>query len=763
MARKIPHLDDYGIVKYNDFTFPPALNATAKLEPVYDDSRRGLMYVKYQIRIEFIICLDDVGELGEPSAEAAEYKPDVNSPSHNSTGPSSGHPLMTKGTIDPQMAFLRRRLMQPGRHLVIRDVGLGYDLNVNDPSQPTDGLNDVAWGPKPINLTWESIASNRAARLVWEVELALPECEDYGSRRKEEVGAWGASAGALPVEVTQVVYNQSWDIDVYGKTTKQYQAILQIRGYVDVNNLTNVLRSSDGYRQYFEPPIKNGYIRNRQYQLNDDKTRLTINITDTQHSSDFPLPPATPDIDVDYSISGGIKGHSVFAGGGWTGWQIWQAKLSGRMVLAKGFDPKYRRIYPYYMFLLIIRSRFTFIEKGDTSPGGGGFETTYDQFGGGNYQVNASVGKGVVSLPVSFEMGESVFGMEFTFSFQWEVLNLAGRAAPFYLRFGCPPNVRMEDQYLPNPTKMWTWNDWKESMYWDRDNNGWRFARALRVPNPPNPSTGMAAPGWRWLYLIQDWDIKRAPFSMSGADNLRFEGDAKMEPCQDTPDFWYKIQEGTFSGVPVREYSEVMATQVDNDRNVISCDSRMEIDSQSNVYSHAPLDNPDDPTTIGMYQDGNTEQGGSVNKALDSGSGRIPEGVGTGAASPGNTKGDSRMSQDPVSFDIKAGDKRDVKLQSMGPPSYTVRCTGEAVTTGLPFNAPRTMRWGEAYAVIQKKKVETARTCRGEVELWKTRWDITYLVSGSPNGFAAPRNPSNLAHNVSQIGTHSSTAFRRDV
>ena len=758
MTRKIAHKIDYGIVKYNDFIFPPALNATAKLEPVYDDSRRGLMYVKYQIRIEFIVCLDDVGAMGEPSAEQAEYKPNSASPSSNADGPSSGSSA-TKGSIDPQVAYLRRRLMQPGRHLVMRDVGLGYDLNVNDPSQPTSDLHDVAWGPKPINLTWESIASNRAARIVWEVEVALPECEEYGSRAKEGIPAifnTPEAGGALPVEVTQVVYNQSWDIDMYGKTTKQYQAILQIRGYVDVANLTNALRSSDEYRKYFEPPVKNGYIRNRQYQLNDDKTRLTINITDTQHSSDFALPPGTPEIDVDYSISSGIKGGSVFAGGGFTGWQIWQAKLSGRMTLAKGFDPQYRRIYPYYVFLLIIRSRFIFMRKGDSPGDTSNTETTYDQFGGGNYQVSAS-DKAVVSLPVSLELGESIFGMEFTFNFQWEVLNIAGRAAPFFLRFGCPPNVQAEHQYTSSPTKFWTWSDWKESMYWNGDNEGWRFHRALKVPLPPS-ADGTAQSGTRWLTLIKDWGIKRAPFSMSGADNLRFEGDAKMEPCQPTPDFWYAIREGTFSGVPVKEYSEVMASQVDNNARVISVKSNMEVIEEGQTYSHVPLDNPDKPTTIGAYQDGNSEQQGSYNNAM-----RVPLGPGTGRGGAGRKQGDGSSSQDPVTFEINPGDERDVKLQSLGPASYKVRATGESITTGLPMNAPRTMRWGEGYAVIQKKRVETSRTCRGEVELWKTRWDITYLITASPNGFAAPNNPSGLIHNTSQVGTKSSTAFRNYV
>ena len=453
MARLIPHLDDYGIVKYNGFIFPPALSASAKAEPIYDDSGRGLMYVRYQIKIEFLICLDDVAELGESSAEAATYKPDVNSPSSNFDGPVTGHPSMTKGTIDPQMAYLRRRLMQPGRHLQMRDVGLGYDININDPNEPAPtGLYDVSWGPKPINLMWESIASNRAAKVVWEVEVAVPECETYNSAVKENVPNIfniPQTGGALPVEITQIVYNQTWDIDIAGKTSTKYQAILQIRGYVDVTNLTNVLRSSDEYRRYFEPDIKDGYIRNRSYALSNDKTKLTIDITDTQHASDWPLPPGSPDIDVDYSISSGLRGKSSLADSEFSGWKIWQARLNGRMTLAKGFNPQYRRVYPYYVFLLIIRSRFTFLMRGQSSGDNSNVISQYDQFGGGLYPPNITTGNvGVMSIPISFELGESVFGQDFTFNFQWEIIGCPARAAPFFLRFGCDPTVRMENQFL---------------------------------------------------------------------------------------------------------------------------------------------------------------------------------------------------------------------------------------------------------------------------------------------------------------------------
>ena len=70
MARYIDHSNqlNLGKVIYNDFEFPPAINSSAKMAPVYDRSDRGLMYVLYSIRIEFILTLQDLDSIGSGSS-----------------------------------------------------------------------------------------------------------------------------------------------------------------------------------------------------------------------------------------------------------------------------------------------------------------------------------------------------------------------------------------------------------------------------------------------------------------------------------------------------------------------------------------------------------------------------------------------------------------------------------------------------------------------------------------------------------------------
>ena len=433
--------------------FPPALRSSIDAEPVYDRSKRSLMYVRYALKVEFLVTLQDTGYLGETGVELNDYYPSINA--GTGIGNSRNMNLVGGGvqddkhSIDPAIAHLRRTLMQPARHLVLTDMGFGYELNLNDPEEP-EGLHDVNYGPKPQGFRWKPIAANKAATITYEIEFCIPECELLAKGEKEQkpsMGRFGlpeVGDNTLPIEVMGVTYNQAWSINEVGETTKEYQCIFKIRGYVDPNDLTSILVSADDYRQFFEPPLLEGFIRTRKYTLNDDKSELRIDITDREHTSSWALPPGSPDISVDYTIQSGISQRSAFNNTDYTGWKVWVASLSGRMRLAKGFDPFYRRLYPYYVFLLIIRSRFALKMQ---SSDGNSRTVDYASWSGGEAGFVAFESRdSILSMPVSFTLSESVFGRDFSFNFTWELIGCKPQEAPFILRFGCDPTRKMEDQ-----------------------------------------------------------------------------------------------------------------------------------------------------------------------------------------------------------------------------------------------------------------------------------------------------------------------------
>ena len=174
--QKIQHgnQQDLGKVTYNGFAFPPILNSSVTCQPVYDDSNRSIMYMAYSIRIEFIITLDYADTLVDFSNFGSATHLDDNV---YPTGAS-------KGSIDDMIEFLRRRLCQPGRILRISKIGLGPDLDINE--NPNSGHWDVTWGPKPKMISWQPLGLNRAAKIVWECEVGLVECEDRNLQYKSQ-------------------------------------------------------------------------------------------------------------------------------------------------------------------------------------------------------------------------------------------------------------------------------------------------------------------------------------------------------------------------------------------------------------------------------------------------------------------------------------------------------------------------------------------------------------------------------------------------
>ena len=742
---------ELGDVTYNGFEFPPAINSSVTMQPVYDRSDRGLMYVKYSIRIEFIVYLPDLDQLGIANvnggttgdnwqdsnrlvADTSESKEYMHEP---------GGALGKTGSIDHQMHFLRRRLVQPGRRLTIAGLGIGPDLDINRniPYLQGQQLHDVVWGPKPRTITWESLGANAAARVVWECEVGLVECETLGEFQKERQPlAFGSPevGGALPVEILQVVYNANWGIDEQGMTTRSYEAVLQIRGYVDLDNLTNVLRSADEYRVFFEPPLQKGYLRTRKYVLNDDKTTMGISIVDKEVDSDFPYPPGLSKCDVSYSVSSSLLGQSAV--GGIQGFRLWDAQLSGNLTMTKGFHPYWRRIYPYYLSLIILRSRYT--------PNFGNEELDLQEVafnnGGVDNEQFGAIGDSVLMLPLEYAMREAIFGRDFGFDVRWLVI-CKPEVAPRVMRFGYPPNIYQEhqedttdfDNVAPNGAQ-WDWNMWIESMIGaggaSVDDDSWGFHLFMRVPG-----ANVAASDLEFvdITLLEDWGIKRAPMSLSGADNRRFEGDARMEPCQPTPDFWFQSSSSNMMAQSQFINSSWVNTVDDSASKLLVNRSEMELTEYGQVVNVSSLNNPDDHTPIAAYVDGENPDGGvngtrPVVSGAQSGAVAITHVAGT-PNHVGDTDGIWNFGSQ---HSFGATDDKATKMQSLGSPKYQLHLTGYAVTMGKPLDPPRASEFGISKAVRSGSRPSVSKVTQlsSVPEVWSTSWDIWYDLLGAPEG-----------------------------
>ena len=773
MARNIATSNqlNLGDIVYNDVHFPAATASSVRMEPVYDRSERGLMYVKYAIRVEFIVHLQDLDTI-MPSSQyfLSGDSWESNNPTRNSGQVSQGseytHTTSQPGTtgdpgqkigrgIDHTMAYLRRRLLQPGRELLFSGLGLGPDLNINQiPYDPDRGLMDVAWGPKPRLLNWEPLGSNSAARVVWECEVGLVECEDIESWSKERMplnfhDPNTGSARTFPVEILEVVYNETWDINPEGLTTKTYDAIIKIRGYVDTQGAsrhdlsyyTNVIKSADQYRLWFEPKLQKGFKRSRRYRLNDDKTELAVTITDAEIDSDWAYPPGVTKLACDYTIKSKLAGDANTLSHG-AAFKNWKATLSGSMTLAKGAHPLYRKRYPYYIMLSIIRSRFFLNQWNDEVASADGSMSS--GHGGSSNQIKSLHNK-VENVPLSFSMTEDIFGREFSFNFSWVSLELNPSAAPWALRFGYSPNLWAEHQQVStaplnkaeNPNMLWDWNDWIHSVIGaqqattaDRINYpGRMYMYQISVPSSDAMSN---APQLATLYM--SWGSQGAPMSMRGAAWAGGEGDTRMEPCQDNqfPNAWYSsYPPPSFSPYDGVITSDIFRKRTNTYNKIVDFDCDVKILEENQVIQYAPLNSPEKPTLLTDNVDGLS----TANTTF----GNVPvlNGVKGRVITPTNKLGDTSSTYDPVQQRYTPTDIQAPKVQCIGPGKYTLRLVGRVLCVGKPANPPRVSEWGEAIAVRKRNETSVKQVESGGIELWETSFVQEYALLGTPNGVSA--------------------------
>ena len=774
MARYIDHSNqlNLGKVIYNDFEFPPAINSSAKMAPVYDRSDRGLMYVLYSIRIEFILTLQDLDSIGSGSSGSGDNWEDSNSltSSNTATGeqdaythdpsqPSTvtgGHlgaaVQSVKGGVDHAMAFLRRRLTQPGRKLQISGIGLGPDLTVNHPSQTsTEGqnsLHDVVWGPKPRELTWEPIGGNSAVRVVWDCEVGLVECEELDKSDKERrplgFGSNPTSSGnQLPMEVLQLVYNESWDITPEGLTTKKYSAVIQIRGYIDYASLKNVITSADQYRLFFEPVLQEGYKRTRSYKLNDDKTQLDITITDKEIESDWPYPPGVTDMDCNYTISSALSGEGELNAG--AAFRGWRSRIAGSMTLAKGTHPYWRRVYPYVMFLTLIRSRYLHINKGLMAGAAAGATMGGIQsaLGGTSAKPVEVFGQMPFNMPISFDLSEDIYGRTFSFSFEWFTLLGHPSQAVSFLNFGYAPNIYYEHQNKKqtniltrkrNPNVLYDWSFWIHSIIGQlkktTDDNAhyrgsyFKFSTSVTV-NFEQTKT---------FTILERWRGKGAPMSLRGASWDTWEGDERMEPCQDNEQFSYDktIDEGGIGtdDVPI---SNILSTHDNLGNNVFDYKCEVEVVENNQVVTAMVLNNPEEYITLQDHQHGESSHDTVMGKRPVNNTLQTGEVIYVEPERP-NYLGDTNTVYNPVEINYSPTSKMAPKTQAVGPPQYTLRVVGYSITSGLPINPPRVSEYGTSPAVRLSNNSSVCQISAGQCELWQTKWVQTYALLGTPNG-----------------------------
>lgn len=223
----MPGLTPIGELVYNSYAFDATSKAKVSVEYVYDDAGRTIMYQRHTLTVEAMVAEDPACDL--------------------------------------TLEIIRRKLGEPARLLTFTNRGFGTTTAVGP-----GATEDVAWGPKPKVLSWESIGANRAAEIVWQVVFCIAICE---------------SPGAVAAGVMGLNYEIAWSIDRHGMTRRT------ISGHILISNNRTAPRSADEFLDRLAVKAVPGFERTTERHLSSDRSRLEFSYTDTQIPSRNPLPP----------------------------------------------------------------------------------------------------------------------------------------------------------------------------------------------------------------------------------------------------------------------------------------------------------------------------------------------------------------------------------------------------------------------------------------------------------------------------------------
>jgi hypothetical protein len=163
----------YGYVEYNGFVFNELVKTKLEITPVENHARTGSKYEEYLFTIESLITPEDIrAQRLSIDYDTQEHYTDTNgitsyvdpygpsTPLKNRTGPTD--------TTDPTFRLLRRVLSRAGGVFVYGYKGAGEDLIFSNRDDYYT-RQDICFGPMPKLISFEPVAGNKMARVVFQV------------------------------------------------------------------------------------------------------------------------------------------------------------------------------------------------------------------------------------------------------------------------------------------------------------------------------------------------------------------------------------------------------------------------------------------------------------------------------------------------------------------------------------------------------------------------------------------------------------------
>lgn len=247
---------DVGTLAYNGVTFSPLFESTISGKVVQDSAGRTTKMMEYDIAVDGYVTIN-TGDID----------------------------------IDARMNQLRTLLTQPGGSLQYQ--GRGFDIILN-----SDINNrDVAWGPVPELLDFQTMGAGRSAKVLWRVKVRISEQITNKSGKPPLPGSKGNNAD---IPMLQFCYNTSVSYGEDFYSTLSVSGVLEIPLTRTPGQKTRTLaQTADDLRGQIDQRIMTGIdlsrfrVTRREYPLSRDRRTMEFNVT-IEEKPYMDLPPDCP-------------------------------------------------------------------------------------------------------------------------------------------------------------------------------------------------------------------------------------------------------------------------------------------------------------------------------------------------------------------------------------------------------------------------------------------------------------------------------------
>ena len=373
-------------VSYNGVSIDNIVTSNIDSSPVYNEQGTAVKYVMYTVQIEAIVH-------PESFVETAANRDSTND----------------------ALEVIRQRLLEPRKPFSYVNKGFGDDFNIN--TGETISLVDVAYGPKPLNLTFEPIARNKAARVNWTVEVKVPKSCSSTPGSYELLEFWSTS---------------SVKINKHGYQTLTRKGRVEFVGTSTGNSLG--LRASKRFGPFIDsltsPTSMEGYHLEHDFNFSPDDRVMTFTMTYSEIESPNVYPLGVVNISAKHSIKSELMSTNIYSGAAFRSW-------GNSMTCTISLRPNVPQLRAWEIFSAITSDRLN-----------QNVSIEVDNVNGENVITRVKV---PIVLALSIE--ENIFEHSISFSMRW--VSFTQSINDLFHRFDGIVNSGMF-----RPVDNNTWNDW---------------------------------------------------------------------------------------------------------------------------------------------------------------------------------------------------------------------------------------------------------------------------------------------------------------